>query len=83
MCPTTESVNTYILRIHILTNIINMRGESGHRGKRANPVCGVPLTLKMVITHILVLLRGFLAETTSLESSLNSMYGEAILPPEK
>lgn len=40
MCPTTESVNTYILRIHILTNIINMRGESGHRGKRANPVSG-------------------------------------------
>lgn len=28
MCPTTESVNTYILRIHILTDIINLRGES-------------------------------------------------------
>ncbi|MCT6953294.1 hypothetical protein, partial [Salmonella enterica] len=64
-------------------NLISCQIPDWHRGKRANPVCGVPLTLKMVVTHILVLLREFLAETTPLESSLKSMYGEAILPPEK
>lgn len=50
---------------------------------RANPVCGVPLTQKMVVTHILVLLMGFLAETTQPESNLKSMYGEATLLREK
>lgn len=54
-----------------------------HWGKRANPVCGVPLALKMVFTRISELLKVFIAGIIQLESRLSSMYGEAILPPEK
>lgn len=28
MCPTAISMNTYVLRIHILTNIVNLCGKS-------------------------------------------------------
>lgn len=64
-------------------NLMPCHRPDWHWGKRANPVCGVPLTQKMVVTHILVLLMGFLAETTQPESNLKSMYGEATLLREK
>lgn len=49
MCPTAISMNTYVLRIHILTDIVNLCGKSvltRHPDTglalcpSANPVCG-------------------------------------------
>ncbi|EJW8715449.1 hypothetical protein OCZ93_004149 [Salmonella enterica] len=54
-----------------------------HWGKRANPVSGVYLVLKMVFTRISELLKVFIAGIIQLESSLKSMSGEATPPPRK
>lgn len=73
----------YEERIAPLLIPVFSRYRIGTRGKRANPVSGVYLVLKMVFTRISELLKVFIAGIIQLESRLSSMYGEAILPPEK